>query len=358
MKFGQRVLLGGFTVVAALLLVDATSPLTAYAQQKGKAAPSPKDDPKFRALFAEVVTAASRSTVRIQCDGKDTALGVVVQEDGFILTKASDLTGKITVKTHEGIILPAQLIGRHDGHDLAMLKVEAAGFVAISWSETKVAPVGHFVASVGPGSVPVAVGVVSVPSRELPPPGKGGPKGPAAPKGPMLGVTVLDGPKGVMVAEVLPNSTAESLKVKVDDFLLAVGDAKLKDIDEMRAALAKFKAGDALTLRVLRGTEELELKGTFSGKGFGKGGGKADQNSMGSELSKRRTGFSIVLQHDSVVLPIDCGGPLVDLEGRVIGINIARAGRVESWAIPAEVIRPLLPDLISGKLAPKKQEKQ
>src|ERR1700722_18835873 len=107
MKLGKRCLLCGFVVVAGLLLLDAAAPLAVYAQQKGKAAPSPKDDPKFRALFSEVIAPASKSTVRIQCDGKDIALGVVVQEDGFILTKASDLTGKITVKTHEGIILQA-----------------------------------------------------------------------------------------------------------------------------------------------------------------------------------------------------------------------------------------------------------
>src|SRR5207244_2687877 len=48
----------------------------------------------------------------------------------------------------------------------------------------------------------------------------------------------------------------------------------------------------------------------------------------------------------------DCGGPIVDLNGRVIGINICRAGRTESWAVPGEVVLPLLADLMSGKLAP------
>jgi serine protease Do len=344
MKLGKRCLLCGFVVVTALLLLDANSAQIAAAQQKGgKAAPSQKDDPKFRALFAEVVGPAAKSTVRIQCDGKDTALGVVVKEDGFILTKASDLTGKITVKTHEGILLPAQVIGKHEAHDLAMLKVDAAGFVAITWSETKVAPVGHFVASVGTTSVPVAVGVVSVPAREVQP-GKGNPK--AGPKGAYLGVGLLDGTKGVMITEVLPNTAAERAKLKVDDFILAIGDTKVKDIDEMLATLTKYKSGDTATLKILRGTEQMEVKVTF-------GKGRADQNLMGSKLSNRRSGFPVILQHDSVVLPEDCGGPLVDLEGRVIGINIARAGRVESYAIPAEVIQPLLPDLMSGRPAPK-----
>ena len=72
-------------------------------------------------------------------------------------------------------------------------------------------------------------------------------------------------------------------------------------------------------------------------------------------MSNRRNGFPVILQHDSVVLPEDCGGPLCDLDGHVIGINISRAGRVETYAIPSEVIQPLLSDLMSGRFAVKKE---
>ena len=59
------------------------------------------------------------------------------------------------------------------------------------------------------------------------------------------------------------------------------------------------------------------------------------------------------MQHDSVLRPRDCGGPIVDLDGKALGINVARAGRTESYAVPSEAILPLLADLRSGKLAPK-----
>jgi serine protease Do len=74
---------------------------------------------------------------------------------------------------------------------------------------------------------------------------------------------------------------------------------------------------------------------------------------MGGPLSVRSADFPLVLQHDTVLRPIDCGGPVCDLSGKVVGVNIARAGRVESYAIPADQITGLLPDLMSGKLAPK-----
>jgi serine protease Do len=347
MKPAQRLFPASFLLFAAVVLVGTPTQPAAYAQQKG--GPSSKSDPKYLATFRDVVAGAAKSTFRIQCDSKDVALGVAVSTDGFILTKASDLTGKIAVKTRDGILLPAQIVGVHVDHDLAMLKVEAAGFVPVEWCETKLAPVGHFVVSCGPSPEPVAVGVVSVAARNVPPP-KANPKGPSPAAG-YLGVYLLDKDQGVVVANVAPNSAAARAAIKADDVIVAVDDLAIKDSEELIQTMAKHKAGDTVVVKIVRGSEEMELKATL-GK---QQGVRGDQNLMGSKLSNRRTGFPVVLQHDSIVLPEDCGGPLVDLEGRVIGLNIARAGRVESYAIPGETIRPLLADLMSGQLAPKKK---
>ena len=69
-------------------------------------------------------------------------------------------------------------------------------------------------------------------------------------------------------------------------------------------------------------------------------------------ISQRHNDFPVILQHDSVLHPHHCGGPLVDLSGKVIGVNIARAGRSETYAIPADVLLPLFYDLMSGRMPP------
>jgi S1-C subfamily serine protease len=203
---------------------------------------------------------------------------------------------------------------------------------------------------------------------------KGGGKG-FDPKVPYLGVQTIDDPKGAKVSSFGgfggkgggkggpgggggggfggkggKGNPAILANIKLDDIIVAFGDNEIKNSESLTKALLKHKIGDEVMLKVLRGEEELELKVKLNPPPM-----KQDQNQMGSVLSSRTNGFPVVLQHDSVVLPTDCGGPLVDLEGRVIGINIARAGRVESDAIPSETIRPLLADLMSGKLAPKKE---
>jgi S1-C subfamily serine protease len=73
---------------------------------------------------------------------------------------------------------------------------------------------------------------------------------------------------------------------------------------------------------------------------------------MGSTLSNRKSGFPAILQSDLVIPHTACGGPAVTLDGKAIGVVIARAGRTESYVIPSENLKSLLADLKSGKLKP------
>ena len=54
--------------------------------------------------------------------------------------------------------------------------------------------------------------------------------------------------------------------------------------------------------------------------------------------SGRRDGFSKVFSHDADLKPANCGGPIFDLDGNFVGLNIARNSRVRSYAIPRAII--------------------
>ena len=316
--------------------------------QKGEKAVQ-KSSPKIVGVFQEVVAKPSLSTVRIRCDGKDTALGTVVSNDGFILTKFSDLKGDVVCRLKDGRELIAKVVGVHDKHDLAMLKVEANDLKPVEWIESKVAPVGNWVASPGVSEAPVAIGVVSVASRNV---SSKGPNisAPPANSG-YLGVSIDTDGVGVKVAQVLPDTGAAKAGVKTNDKILTVNGKEVADAEAFMNTLMRMKAGDVVKLKLMRGDKEMEIEATLGKRPANANRGDF-QNALGSELSIRRTGFPTILQHDSVIKPSDCGGPLVDLDGRVVGINIARAGRTESYAIPSEAVLPLLADLRSGKLAP------
>jgi serine protease Do len=308
-----------------------------------------KSHPKVLGAFRDVAGKARPSTVKVQCDGKDAALGTVVGADGWVLTKFSELKGKSTTcKLSDGRDLEAKLVGVQEQFDLAMLKIDAKGLTAVEWAPSKEAPVGSWLASAGPGQDPLAVGVVSVAVR------KGNPNDPRLridpAKSGYLGVSLAPGEGGVKIEQVLPGTAALSAGLKVDDLVLSVDGKPVKDVPEFQAIVGAHKPDDKITLRIKRGSEEKEITAKLGKRPPDRGD---IQNSMGGTLSPRRVGFPSFLQHDTILNPQDCGGPVVDLDGKVVGINIARAGRTESYAIPSEAVQPLLLDLMSGKLAPK-----
>ncbi|MFQ5734994.1 MAG: hypothetical protein ACE5KM_23925, partial [Planctomycetaceae bacterium] len=133
--------------------------------------------------------------------------------------------------------------------------------------------------------------------------------------------------------------------------IIWIAGTVIKNRQSLAGRIRQFNTGDTLDLKVLREGKELKFKAVL-GSSLNPRSRGAIQNSMGGRLSDRRYGFPEVFQHDTYLRPKDCGGPIVDLNGRAVGINIARAGRTESYAIPANRIQKLMPNLRSGKLAP------
>jgi S1-C subfamily serine protease len=290
--------------------------------------------------FREAVSAANRATIRVVCDGKDAALGTIVGSDGWVLTKHSQVKGKIVCRLADGRELPARVVGVHDETDLAMLKVEAQGLAALTWNASStVMMVGDWVASAGLGELPTAIGVVSV-----------GPRKVSSPRG-ILGIVLEQADIGPKIIQIMPDSGAAKAGLKVDDIVLGINGKLVKTREELIELVGtKYKEGDTLTVEVKRGGGKVSVQAKL---GRPPQDGRANmQNTIGGAISERRSNFPQVLQHDTVLRPADCGGPLVDLDGKAVGLNIARAGRVESYALPAEVVVSLIADLKSGRLAP------
>jgi serine protease Do len=303
-------------------------------------------NPAFVKAFRDSVATSAKSTVRVLAEDKEAALGFIVDSSGLILTKLNDLKGSITVKVN-GKLYDAKVVAAHKQHDLALLKIELTGLTPVLFADSKTMPVGSWVACPGPGDDPVAVGVISVATRDLP--NGGGPILTANANAGYLGVQFDTDFAGIRILAVMPKTPAEKIGLKKGDIVLALQMKPVAAIEEFQGLMLEHKSGDTVTLKIKRGDEELEFKPTLDKRPANRGD---IQNNMGSKLSSRRTGYPTILQHDSVLLPEDCGGPLVDLAGRVLGINVCRAGRVESWTVPTEVIRPLLVDMKAGKLAP------
>ena len=306
-----------------------------------------RENARLLVPFRPVVAKANESTVRVRCNDKDAALGTVVAAKGLILTKASELNGKVTCRLFDGTEYEAVVLAVHKKTDLALIKIDVDGLRPVTFEDTKKVPVGNWLAASGTQSDPLAVGIVSVATRSL---SKREDADAFNANRGFLNVRIRFDPdtKGTKIYEVLKDGAAAKAGLKTNDVIAAVGGREVRGEDALREILDAYRPDDVVTLKVTRGEETLTLKVKLAHDTSPQN--REDiQNQMGSELSGRRRGFSTVLQTDMVLEPKNCGGPIVDLEGRVLGISIARAGRVETWVLPSEAIRPVLTEMRAGQ---------
>jgi serine protease Do len=304
-----------------------------------------KDSHEVKTPLRPVVSEAVRLVVRVVCDGRDGPLGTIVGPHGWVLTKASELHGKLVCRLRDGRRLDAHVVGLAPQYDLAMLKLDAVGLGVIAWS-TKDAAVGEWAISAGMDDDPLAVGVVSIPDRKIPP-------ARAA-----MGVKLADADGMAKIDQVLPRSPAEVSGLKSNDVIVRFDGRAIGNRAELSSTLKGFRPGQLVKLSVRRGPQTLQMSLRLA-TGESIFPRKGDlQNQSGGGMSGRHDDFPLVLQHDGAILPSECGGPVVDLDGKVIGINIARAGRAETYSLPAAVVLGEMYDLMSGRLAPPEETVQ
>ena len=285
--------------------------------------------------FRDVASVSSHSTVRVLSDKLQCSLGVVVREDGLILTKASELYGKLECILSDGTRLPAVKVAQHNDCDLALLRIAKTKLPAVRWSASSDLPVGSWLVTSNIESAPVAIGVVSAPTQESP-----------MPKA-VLGVRMQRVDSGVRINLVMPGTGAARAGIKAGDIISTINGKTAETPETVTQVIGGLQPGDAISLAVYRENSPLTVKVTLGDLSRLGGIEQAElMDSLGGPLSKRRAGFPSVIQHDSVIRPRDCGGPVVDLDGNAVGINIARVSRVATYALPADVAKRAVQDML------------
>ena len=328
-----------FFLASAILLtfVIPTSSFTAERLPKEQY----KSGSEIKKLLGSVIKTARQWTVKVQVEDKVRAMGTIVGADGWILTKASQIQSPVTCVLPDGKSYQAEIKGIHEVHDLALLKIKADKLSVVDWIKDRDGlKVGHWMITPSSEELPLSVGVMSVQPRSIP-----------KSRG-ILGISIEETKEGVQVSRVYPHSGADQAGMQEGDLVLQLLGKPVTAADQLIDEVRKYQPGDLLLLRIRRGLQEVDCLATLKAPVLAAFSRGAMQNQMGGSLSLRRTGFQNVIQHDSVLRPEECGGPVLDLNGKAIGINIARAGRTETYALPFYVIPHILQEMKSGKHTP------
>ena len=294
---------------------------------------------KLKAAFTEVATKADHLVVQVEINSREKCTGTLVEVNGksgrgVVVCKASMLGESISGQDQfrccdaEGIWRKAEFLGYEKELDMCFLKVEFSESEPLPTIPiAKTMEAGQWLVSLGyQQQRPVGIGVLGAEPRTI-----GSSRG-------FAGLNVDETDQGLAITKVMANSGASRAGLMTGDHLM---ESEVKRATKRRwfsKLLRQYEPGDWLPLLAKRGNMLIRVDlqiGTPWSSAFER---QAMMNRFGSDVSRRKTGFRSALQHDAILHPKKCGGPIVNLQGKLVGVNIARAGRTDTLAVPIQEI--------------------
>jgi serine protease Do len=287
-----------------------------------------------------LVRAANQSTVWVWAGGRHPAsFGTVVGDGTQVVTKWSEIArgrGFVQVVDPAGTTRSAKITGVYEDEDLAVLTLDGAALTPIQWSTAEAPSLGRFLVAASPGGQPAGFGVVSVRERNLKETDQA-----------FLGIAAdpLHSGPGAKIGQIDERSAAAAAGVRAGDVILAIDNRVLSGLRELRSVLTGKSPGDSVELKLSRNGQERSVKVKLASRPdlpqF-TNPRLRQMEQMGGAISLVRQAFPKAIQTDMQIQPNQCGGPVVDLNGKVVGVLAARADRTRSFIIPATDIVAML----------------
>lgn len=285
--------------------------------------------------------------------GKPIASATVIHEIGQLITKASEINQiEGLVATYQGKDYPVKILATDDQNDLALIQISAAGLVPVNW-EVKEPKVGQLLLT--PTSKGFISGVSTQPARPAPKKGYEVNYSSSEPVA-YIGITFAVESITPVIETVDVGSPADKVGILEGDMILELNGSSLTGVEDFAKQILQKTPGEKINLLIKRENEELTFEpildlapppvaGVFDRTASQRNSALTSLSSRGGKLSKRRDGFPYVLYHDQALSTHLSGTPLLTLEGQVVGVNIARALRHRSLALPTIRIDQIVAEL-------------
>lgn len=194
--------------------------------------------------LAPLSAAMSNSIVEFNVNEEPVALGAVIDGEGLVITKASEIKpGKLTCWLAWGKEVSAQLLASNDAEDVALVRVNIKGLKPIRWTTNTVVE-GQWAITPGISDTPQAVGIVSTLPRRL--------------RRVYLGVMFDPWATVPKIGQLMPGLGAEKAGVKPGDVILAVEGTAVTNREQVVQIVQQCREGQMVRMRFERGTQEFD----------------------------------------------------------------------------------------------------
>lgn len=308
-------------------------PLPVYAEQDYKAPSAIEQLADLPAVFADMEDELDDACCIIESTltdgGKIKIVGTRIKDSDIIVSKSSMVHGTPEVMISEELVV-LEVISRIAEDDLVVMKAPLVNTSGVDLTSlvSEDLDMGSFLMT--PESE--GDGLISIVSSKAFSSPKQQSRG-------YLGVVPVDAQNsgGAVLQEVTEDGAAKRAGLMAGDVITKMNETSIKTQMELRRFLGTLDPDATVEATIKRKDEEL-VKIIRLGSFPNMSNHAADR----MDKSGRRDGFPTVIPHDADLTPENCGGPLFDLEGKFVGLNIARNSRVRSYAIPASRVKELI----------------
>jgi serine protease Do len=310
-----------------------------------------KNSTEVRSALQALIESRKGSVVTIRRHHRDPVLATIVTEDGLVVTKLSELETPIVGQTSAGQAFTGKLIASERQLDLALIKIDSSGLKPVEFSDQPAAlQVGDLLLSTHPDTASARLGIISTALSKLPVTQSAMPDPPGSLSNrPALGLllsdllesrTSVDNGKYlqqlcIRIQSVEPRSTGEAANLLVDDLICSVNGKSVTGLESWNEAVIGIAPGQRVEFEVIRRNKRF----ITSAEAVSDSQRTVHDLWGGGPFSERRFDFDSVIIHDTALRPENCGGPVFDLHGNFVGVNISRALRVASFSISAQRLK-------------------
>ncbi|MCH2161689.1 MAG: trypsin-like peptidase domain-containing protein [Phycisphaerales bacterium] len=163
-----------------------------------------------------------------------------------------------------------------------------------------------------------------------------------------VGFRTSSRPPGLTITSVVASSPAAHAGLERGDIMREIDRHPIPDRNSLRKTLDLYGIGDLVTLEIDRNGESKDIPLRLGLRPATEIRWTPGNTSLGT--NRHSTGYGRVLLTDAVIDPHQVGLPIMDLDGRPIGMVIARRGRTTTVLLPSDRVRNALKELRAAVL--------